>query len=589
VITAEDASGFGPHFSGSGRRARFSRAVFSRALPWLVIALAALVLRLIGLRYGLPAVYNPDEVAIMSRALAFAKGDLNPHNFLYPTFYFYVLFAWEGLTALLAVASGAVASFGAFQREFFVDPTRVFVAGRLLTALLGTATVVAIGVLGARIAGRFVGIAAALVLAVAPLHVLNSHYVKHDVPVTFVIVLAYLTYERVWKGGSLFAAAAVTGVAFATHYYTIFLAIPLAWAIVHRSRDGGEAIRRVALAAAICAGVFFLLSPFVLVEPLTALGDIRANRQIVVDRAVANLGYVASAARYVKLLLSDAVGIPAAILALVGVIIGARRNPARTAWLLAFTGPFLLFVFSTYPASRYLVPATPFIALFAAIAIESIGKMRWGGRQIVNVLLIVALVATALNESLRADFFIRHTDTRTLALEYITTRIPNGATILTQPYSVPLVPTVEVLREAVRRSEREMPTKTRLQIASEPYPSPSYRLIYLGKGLDADKLYLPYDQLDGKDPLKAARAEHVAFVVLKRYNGSDPATLPFLTALAREARKIAVFSPYRDALVPGEAGAPLEPFLHNTDARIIGALERPGPVVEIWQVDVPNF
>jgi hypothetical protein len=554
-----------------------------------VIVLAALVLRLIGLRYGLPAVYNPDEVAIMSRALAFAKGDLNPHNFLYPTLYFYVLFAWEGLTALLAVASGAVASFGAFQREFFVDPTRVFVAGRLLTALLGTATVVAIGVLGARIAGRFVGIAAALVLAVAPLHVLNSHYVKHDVPVTFVIVLAYLTYERLWKGGSLFAAAAVTGVAFATHYYTIFLAIPLAWAIVHRSRDGREAIRRVALAAAICAGVFFLLSPFVLVEPLTALGDIRANRQIVVDRAVTNLGYVASAARYVKLLLSDAAGIPAAILALLGVIIGARRSPACTTRLLAFTVPFLLFVFSTYPASRYLVPVTPFIALFAAIAIESIWNLRWGGRQIVNVLLIVALVATALTESLRADFFIRHTDTRTLALEYIAAHIPNGATILTQPYSVPLVPTVEVLREAVRRSKREMPTKTRLQIASEPYPNPSYRLIYLGRGLDTDKLYLPYDQLDGKDPLKAARAEHVAFVVLKRYNDSDPATFPFLTALAREARRIAVFSPYRDALVAGEAGAPPEPFLHNTDARIVGALERPGPVVEIWQLDVPGF
>ena len=65
----------------------------------------ALALRLYGLRYGLPAVYNPDEVAIMSRALAFAKGDLNPHNFLYPSFYFYALFAWEGLTALLAVAT----------------------------------------------------------------------------------------------------------------------------------------------------------------------------------------------------------------------------------------------------------------------------------------------------------------------------------------------------------------------------------------------------------------------------------------------------------------------------------------------------
>ena len=52
---------------------------------------------------------------------------------------------------------------------------------------------VATGVLGARRhRTRSPGVLAALLLAVAPLHVLNSHYVKHDVPVTFLIVLAYL-------------------------------------------------------------------------------------------------------------------------------------------------------------------------------------------------------------------------------------------------------------------------------------------------------------------------------------------------------------------------------------------------------------
>ena len=71
--------------AGAARAA--ARRSASRCAEWL---------RAIGLSFGLPAVYNPDEVAIMSRALGFAKGDLNPHNFLYPTFYFYVLFAWVG-------------------------------------------------------------------------------------------------------------------------------------------------------------------------------------------------------------------------------------------------------------------------------------------------------------------------------------------------------------------------------------------------------------------------------------------------------------------------------------------------------------
>jgi len=79
----------------------------------------------------------------------------------------------------------------------------------------------------------------------------------------------------------------------------------------------------------------------------------------------------------------------------------------------------------------------------------------------------------------------------------------------------------------------------------------------------------------------------VAFVVLKRYNESDPATLPFLAALAREGRRLAVFSPYRNAAAPG-SGPQAVPFLHNTDTRIDRALERPGPVVEIWQIDGPR-
>jgi hypothetical protein len=575
----------------------FDRSVLVRVLPWLIIGSVALGLRLYGLRYGLPAVYNPDEVAIMSRALAFAKGDLNPHNFLYPSFYFYLLFAWEGLTAVLAVATRAVDSFGAFQREFFIDPTRVFVAGRLLSALLGTATVIATGLLGARLTLHIVGPIAALLLAVAPLHVLNSHYVKHDVPVTFLIVLAYLAYDRLWSVPHpsnarrfrlqaelpLLAAAAITGAAFSTHYYAIFLAIPLAWSAARGAANTGDAVKRIAIAAFVSAAVFFLLSPFILVDPGTALRDIRANREIVVDRAVEDLGYLAGAARYGRMLLLETVGWPAAILALAGIAIGARRDAGRTLWLLAFPVPFLLFISSTYPASRYLVPVVPFMVLFAAIAVVEVWRHRRFAH-VGTVILTIAFVGGTL-ESVNIGGFISQTDTRTLALEFITARVPAGSTILSQPYSVPLEPAADALREAVARSGREMPMKTRLQIERNPYPAPAYRVLLVGQGLDADKLYVPVSQLGGNDPLAALRREHVAFVVLKRYNSPDPATLPFLDALAREGRRIAVFSPYRD-LIRSDRQA--EPFLHNTDSRIVVALERPGPVVEIWQIDGPG-
>lgn len=569
------------------------RSVFIRVYPWLAAVVAvALALRLIGLRYGLPAVYNPDEVAIMSRALAFAKGDLNPHNFLYPTLYFYVLFAWEALTAVAAVTTRTVASFGAFQREFFLDPTRVYVAGRLLTALLGTATVVATFALARRIAGPIAGLTAAVAVAVSPLHVRDSHYVKHDVPVTLLIVLAYLAYEKLWRvfpgrtgsfetvrTSEVLWAAVVTGLAFSTHYYAIFLAIPLAWSAARRAASPGDAIRRVALAALVSAAIFFLGSPFILAEPGTAIRDIQANRQIVVDRAMGSLGYGATLARYGVMVIRDTLGWPFVLCAAIGAVATVREEPRRAAWLLAFPIPFFFFIASTYPASRYLIPLVPFLAVFAGIYVARIARWNPAAAWIV----VAALAVGPLLTSVQTDLFIRQTDTRTLARAYIESHVPPGATILTQPYSVPLEPTAESLREAVRRSGNAMPTKTRFQAERNPYPSPAYRLIYLGLGLDADKLYLPLAALDSVGPLEALRGERVAFVVLKRYNDEAPAMQPLTAALARDGRRLAVFSPYREGAAPRP-----EPFLHNTDARITAALERSGPIVEIWQLNGPG-
>ena len=399
------------------------------------------------------------------------------------------------------------------------------------------------------------------------------------------LALPYHRGVRLQAEGSLIAPAVITGVAFSTHYYAIFLAIPLAWSAARGARDRGDALRRIAIAAAVSAAVFFLLSPFILAEPGTALRDLRANRQIVVDRAVGNLGYLASAARYGSMLLFETAGPITPLLAVIGLGVVARQLLVRRlvrrsfsggGWLLAFPIPFLLFIAGTFPASRYLVPLVPFVALFAAIAVVEI----WQRQRLVAQLLFAAAFATAGIESLRTDAFIRETDTRTLALDFIRQNIPAGATILTQPYSVPLEPTADVLREAVSRTGRDMPTKTALQIARDPYPTPAYRVIYLGRGMDADKLYLPYEQLSAE----ALRRERVAFLVLKRYNDEAPATMTLLTALAGKGHRIAVFSPYARA----DGLARVEPFLHNSDARITAALERPGPVVEIWQIDGPG-
>src|SRR5687767_2432990 len=111
------------------------------ALALAAICVLGAGLRIYGLQYGLPSVYNPDEVAIMTRALSFAKGTLNPGNFLYPTFYFYVLFVWVGIYLAVLLATGRVESIAAAQRLYFTAPTGIYTAGRALGVAAGTATI----------------------------------------------------------------------------------------------------------------------------------------------------------------------------------------------------------------------------------------------------------------------------------------------------------------------------------------------------------------------------------------------------------------------------------------------------------------
>jgi hypothetical protein len=332
--------------------------------------------------------------------------------------------------------------------------------------------------------------------------------------------------------------------------------------------------------------VFIALSPFIALEPLTAWRDVGANRAIVVDRAGA-LGAFGPALRYAGMVWHDSMGIPIVVLGGIGAVWMIGVAPAQAVLLLAFPLPFFAFISHTVPASRYLNPLLPFVAIFAAWTLTSIASrlnarpwMFWGAA--------AACVLPAVIASIGADLFFRQTDTRTLARDYIERNVPPGSTLMLQPYSTPLTQSREALVEALTRhvgGPEAASTKFQVQLSLDPYPAPAYRLIYLGRGgLDVDRLYVDPSELVRGQGLSALRRLGVAFVVLKRYNDSDQELAPFIAALARGARRIAVFSPYRPGVTEAER-ARIAPFLHNTDTRIDKALERPGPPLEIWQLD----
>src|SRR5205807_3824754 len=123
------------------------------------LLLASLLLRLWGIKQGLPYSYNADEAThFVPRAVGFLSQDLNPHYFINPPAYSYLLYVvfqlWFG---------GA----DAVRSAYATDPTAVFVLARVIAAVLGTAAVWLTWAAGARLWGRTVGLLAGAILGLA--------------------------------------------------------------------------------------------------------------------------------------------------------------------------------------------------------------------------------------------------------------------------------------------------------------------------------------------------------------------------------------------------------------------------------------
>jgi hypothetical protein len=356
-----------------------------------VLLAGALLLRLDGIRYGLPlTVLDPDEQSIVPRAWAIAHGvRFDPGWYDYPSLLIYLVAPTQ-----LARAS-----------PWYLGP-------RLVVALLGVAAVAAAAWLGRRAYGPAAGWVAGAATAVATVHVAYSHTAVTDVPLALGVTAA-LTLAL---AGRLEWAGVAAGLAASAKYPGVFVAVPLVVA-------GWGEWRRLARAAGLAVLAFALTSPFVVLHAGAAWDDVSRVQRLA---RAGWLGFEHDEPTPLAFLdrLWESLG-PVLLLALAGLALAALRRSRADLVLVSFVVVYfadLLTIEAHF--DRYVLPL---VAPLGALA----------GRVTRLAPVALALLVVPLAWSLADNAELRKDDTRVVAARWIERALPSDARFAADPSLLP--------------------------------------------------------------------------------------------------------------------------------------------------------
>jgi hypothetical protein len=404
-----------------------------------ILALA-LGLRLWGIGFGLPYAYHVDEPTYVSAALNLGAGIVGRQP--NPTGLINILFGEYAGYFIAGRIGGLFASAADFERAYRLDPTVFLLLSRLTSAILGALTALVAYGLGKALNGRRLGWMAALFLAVAFLHVRDSHYGVPDVAVTFFVSLSVLfclfTVQRA-EPWFLWLAVATGGFAIATKWSVWPLLLTLLMAVIIRRAQGKARGAEIPIALLCFAGGFavggfeLLLKPGVYLEYALREQQAGAGGGFGAWQVDTVTGWVF----YLKTL-TYGLGIVLLVLAILGCL-GRLVRVIRTrdrASLVLLSFPILYFLVmgaSRHYFARYALPLVPFAALFAAEAVVDLWS-RFETRKgryyagLIAFLVIVAMVEPLARDTLH-DMILTQQDTRTIAKNWIEANVPGGAKI----------------------------------------------------------------------------------------------------------------------------------------------------------------
>ncbi|MCW6035788.1 glycosyltransferase family 39 protein [Spirulina subsalsa FACHB-351] len=417
----------------------------SAALILLLILALGSFLRLYGINFGLPNLYNFDEIIFVDRAYyMLGNQDPNPHWFGAPastTIYLLVL------TYILIFAVGMIAgqfsSPSEFKELYLTDPTIFYLSGRLVTALFGIAMIILVYGIGRKLFNSTVGLIGAAVIAFSPLCIYLSKLIRMDIQMTVFLLLSLwfclqLLDSPKWRNYIL--AGLFLGLAITTKYPAIIFTFTIILAHFITRLKTEKSHLKLGVSALSCVLGTFVSSPFLFLDIQRAWQDIIYEGRSE-HLGSTGQGFLPDLIWYWREPILSNFTIIGALLSLIGLSFAVASK--RKDLLIFISFPVLFFVFIASLGlrwDRWIIPVFPFLALLIGYAIYRLYywiKQRFSSRisQFISLALLGIILLPLANISFLESREMAGVDTRTLAGEWMLEHIPPKSAVLVELYT----------------------------------------------------------------------------------------------------------------------------------------------------------
>ncbi|MBN2326244.1 MAG: glycosyltransferase family 39 protein [Candidatus Omnitrophica bacterium] len=554
-------------------RARLYHNLASPAVLFSLFVLA-LFLRMGSLDWGLPFRLHPDEWKYVSGGANCHRGHWNPKYFRNPPGFSYLNALWQPVWLKIHTPVEVPEWLGIdpmwlkprenVEAAFLYRPFDLVLGGRMLSAVMGAMTCIAVFFLVRTRLPDLYALGAALWTAVSFANVRESHFAVNDAAAACLVSWAAVAGLRAYRNGRLrwtIFAAALGGasVAFKYNMFPLILALMGLWGLrfwtsqkeMRRAKRFGRILRDTALIGFVSLLCFLLICPFPIIDAPAFFMEIGKLQ------TAAAKPWQGQDARWSGVQLAETIWISegrlVALFALAGLFFTFRRRY----WEFAIFPILYVLLVTSHPLFfvRFSLPLLPWIALWGATAVYEL-SLRCRRRAIIAGILASSIfllgAVEPLLKDLRSNYLLKQTDSRIEFLHWLRTERSEKALMALDQFSVPLV----------YRSVADFWTAP-----LDP------RIIYIDS--------LPSDQLDQLNTLN----NPVAWIAV-----SDFVTLPgylpdsyeerreALCAFAGNDEPVKIFQPFANQWHPGRLDAEdaYSPFRNLWNRR------QPGAVIEIF-------